>query len=65
MAVHAESNIQLNTIPAQTSLLGGHFVYFQGNTGSGGNTPASANVIAEKSYSFGVTPASSALFSIF
>lgn len=50
MAVHAESNIQLNTIPAQTSLLGGHFVYFQGNTGSGGNTPASANVIADSRY---------------
>ena len=50
MAVHAESNIQLNTIPAQTSLLGGHFVYFQGNIGSGGNTPASANVIADSRY---------------
>lgn len=50
MAVHAESNIQLNTIPAQTSLLGGHFVYFQGNTSSGGNTPASANVIADSRY---------------
>lgn len=50
MTIHAESKIQLNTIPVNTSLLGGHFVYFQGNTSSGGNTPASANVIADSRY---------------
>lgn len=32
MAVHAESSIQLNTIPANTSLLGGHFLYKSSNT---------------------------------
>lgn len=42
MAVHAESSIQLNTIPAYTSLLGGHFVYRSNGTQT---TPASANVI--------------------
>lgn len=42
MAVHAQSNIQLNTIPAYTSLLGGHFVYRTHGTQS---TPASANVV--------------------
>ena len=42
MAVHAESSIQLNTIPAYTSLLGGHFVYRSNGTRP---TPASANVI--------------------
>ena len=42
MAVHAESSIQLNTIPAYTSLLGGHFVYRANGTQS---TPASANVV--------------------
>lgn len=42
MAVHAQSNIQLNTIPAYTSLLGGHFVYRAHGTPG---TPASANVV--------------------
>lgn len=42
MAIHAESSIQLNTIPAYTSLLGGHFVYRANGTQT---TPASANVI--------------------
>lgn len=42
MAVHAESSIQLNTIPIYTSLLGGHFIYRANGTT---DTPASANII--------------------
>ena len=45
MTVHAKSNIQLNTIPANTSLLGGHFVYYQGDSGPNPSTVASANVV--------------------
>lgn len=44
MAVHAESSIQLNTIPGYTSLLGGHFVYKSTDSQSGLTKP-SANVI--------------------
>ena len=44
MAVHAESSIQLNTIPAYTSLLGGHFVY-KSTTSPSGLTVPSANII--------------------
>ena len=44
MAVHAESSIQLNTIPAYTSLLGGHFIY-KIDTTPGTLTPSSANII--------------------
>lgn len=47
MAVHAESSIQLNTIPAYTSLLGGHFVYRANGTQT---TPASANIIESSKY---------------
>ena len=42
MAIHAQSEITLNTIPAYTSLLGGHFVYYQGDSSG---TVASANVV--------------------
>lgn len=45
MAVHAESSIQLNTIPAYTSLLGGHFYYKSTNATLEHPTPQSANVI--------------------
>lgn len=48
MAVHAESSIQLNTIPAYTSLLGGHFYYKSTATTL---TPQSANVIQNVSNS--------------
>lgn len=44
MAVHAQSNIRLNTIPAYTSLLGGHFVYKSSASPSGLTLP-SANII--------------------
>lgn len=44
MAVHAQSNISLNTIPAYTSLLGGHFVY-KSSASSSGLTLPSANII--------------------
>lgn len=44
MAVHAESSIQLNTIPAYTSLLGGHFIY-KSTTSISGKTPPSANIV--------------------
>ena len=44
MAVHAETNCVLNTIPAYTSLLGGHFVY-KSNASSSGLTLPSANII--------------------
>lgn len=44
MAVHAESKIQLNTIPVNTSLLGGHFLYKPSSSQSGLTQP-SANVI--------------------
>ena len=43
MAVHAESSIQLSTIPAYTSLLGGHFIY-NANWETAG-TPHSANIV--------------------
>lgn len=42
MAIHAQKDITLNTIPAYTSLLGGHFVYYQGDSSG---TVASANVV--------------------
>lgn len=49
MAIHAESNIQLNTIPAYTSLLGGHF-YYKSTAGTQEHpTPPSANVIQNAS----------------
>lgn len=44
MAIHAETNCVLNTIPAYTSLLGGHFVY-KSNASSSGLTLPSANII--------------------
>ena len=40
--VHGQASIKLNTIPANTSLLGGHFVYYQGDQNG---TVASANVV--------------------
>lgn len=40
--VHAESKIQLNTIPANASLLGGHFLY---KSSASGLTQPSANII--------------------
>lgn len=40
--VHGQASIKLNTIPANTSLLGGHFVYYQGDQQG---TVASANVV--------------------
>ena len=42
MAVHAESSIQLNTIPGYTSLFGGHFVYRSGDTIKQGITTTTA-----------------------
>lgn len=45
MAVHAESSIQLNTIPAYTSLLGGHFYYKSTEATQEHPTPPSANII--------------------
>ena len=47
MAVHAESSIQLNTIPAYTSLLGGHFYYKSTNATLEHPTPPSANIIQD------------------
>ena len=44
MAIHAESKIQLNTIPVNTSLLGGHFLYKSSESQTGLTKP-SANVI--------------------
>lgn len=40
--VHGQASIKLETIPANTSLLGGHFVYYQGDQSG---TVASANVV--------------------
>lgn len=42
MAVHAESSIQLNTIPGYTSLFGGHFVYRSNDTIKQGITTTTA-----------------------
>lgn len=44
MTIHAESKIQLNTIPVNTSLLGGHFLYKSSDSQTGLTKP-SANVI--------------------
>ena len=44
MAIHAQSNVSLNTIPAHTSLLGGHFIY-KSEASSSGLTLPSANII--------------------
>lgn len=46
MAIHAQKDVTLNTIPAYTSLLGGHFVYYQGDSSG---TVASANVVQNPS----------------
>ena len=44
MAVHGQTEITLNTIPARTSLLGGHFIY-KSTRSSSMLTPPSANVV--------------------